>query len=214
MHKTQIILFLSCVYLMCTTGALAQTLAILDCQGITRLIHQTKSGELNRVQINVADASGSPSNGTNVQLTNNVTGQAYTAQTASGSAVFPSVPPGSYSMAVSGSNLSVGTITIGSSGLGVAAAGGVLASGVAAGGGAVVGGVAVVDQVESQINGNAPAATPTVTIEPTPIVPTPSPTPPINTPEPTPTPCDCNPDAEPTPVDDFFGEPAAVSPYK
>lgn len=200
----------------------AQGLVITDCQGITRAFHETRGTELNKVQIQVSEASGAPSTGSPVQLTNNITGQTFTVQTNSGVAVFNGVPAGNYSMVVTGTNLSAGTITVGSTGLGAVAAGGVVAGGVAAGGGAVIGGVAVVDEVESQIAGDSkptptPTPTPEVTENPAPIQ---TPIPP--TPEPTPTPCDCVPDAEPTPLDNFFdGQTApatrhakAISPYR
>lgn len=199
MFRKILYLALAIVPALVPTYAAAQSLVILDCQGITRAIHETRGAQFNRVEVQVSEPSGAANSGSQVQLTNNVTGDVYTAQTTSGSAVFEGVPVGNYSMAVTGSNLSVGTITIGSTGLGVAAASGVVAGGAVAGGGAIAGGVAVADQIS---NDDEPDPTPT----PNPNAsPTPEPTTtPIATP--TPTPCDCDPDAEPTPVDDFFDD--------
>lgn len=196
----------------------AQSLVILDCQGITRAIHETRGAQFNRVEVQVSEPGGAANSGSQVQLTNNVTGEVYTTQTTSGSAVFDSVPVGNYSMAVTGSNLSIGTITIGSTGLGIAAASGVLAGSALAGAGVVAGGVAVADQVNSNNNEPAPTPTPQPSLTPTP-KPDPSSSP---VPTPTPTPCDCEPDAEPTPVDDFFDDnptptartAKALSPYR
>jgi hypothetical protein len=199
----------------------SQGLVITDCQGITRAIHQTRATELNKVQIQVTESGGVPSNGASVQLTDNISGQVYTTQTNSGMAVFNGVPVGNYSMVVSGSNLTVGTVTIGSTGLGVVAASGVVAGGVVAGGGAIAGGVVAVDEINTQISGNSNSG-PTPTPQPT-TIPTPNPTAiPSTPPEATPTPCDCAPDAEPTPLDNFFDDKeeiksrsqVALSPYR
>ncbi len=203
------------------TAASAQAqLVILDCQGITRAIHESRGVQSSRVEVQVSEPGGAPNSGSQVQLTNNVNGKVYSAQSNGGTAVFDSIPPGNYSMAVTGNNLTIGTITIVSTGLGVAAASGVLAGGALAGGGAIAGGAAAVDSISND-SGSDP--TPTATPTPVPETPaTPTPSTPTAVPTPTPT-CDCDPDAEPTPVDDFFDDqsptPAAarakaLSPYR
>ena len=209
-HARLIAILLSALVITRPLAVYAQGLVITDCQGITRAIHQTRATEVNKVQIQVTESGGAPSNGASVQLTDNVSGQVYTAQTNSGMAVFNGVPVGNYSMVVTGSNLSVGSVTIGSTGLGVAAASGVVAGGVIAGGGALAGGVIAVDEINTQIEGNSNnEATPTP--QPT-TIPTPNPTSiPSATPQATPTPCNCVPDAEPTPLDNFFDDKESVN---
>ena len=180
---------------------------ITDCQGITRAIHETQGTELSKVQVQVSEASGVPSNGVSVELVDNISGQVYISQTNAGIAVFDGVAIGNYSMVVTGSNLLVGTVTIGSTGLGLIAASGVVIGTVAGAGGAVVGGVTIVEEIDKQTNGNTDN-------QPTPLptsIPTPRPTSVPNIPTATPTPCDCVPDAEPTPLDDFFNDKQGVT---
>lgn len=218
--RSSLVLLLLSAALAWTPDAVAQSLVILDCQGITRAIHEARGAQASRVEVQVSESSGAPSNGSQVQLTNNVTGQVYTAETQSGTAVFGSVPPGNYSMALIGSDLTVGTITIGSAGLGIAAASGVLAGGALVGGGAVAGGASAVNSISGGNNDPEPTPTPTPIPNATQTpIPSSSPT---AAPTPTATPCDCDPDAEPTPVDDFFdnqptppaGKARALSPYR
>jgi hypothetical protein len=208
------IIYIAYLFILLNAATANAQIVLLDCQGITRAVHEAKGTELNKIQVEVSQQGAVPANGTEVQLTNNVTGEVYTAQASSGSAVFPSVPPGSYTMAVSGTNVTVGSITIGSTGLGAAAAGGVVAGGAVAGGGAIAGGVVAVDQIEQQISDESepPLETPTPEPTTTPEIPIETPIP--EAPSPTPTICDCEPDAEPTPIDDFFDEPAAISPFR
>jgi hypothetical protein len=185
----------------------SQSVVITDCQGITRAIHETRGTEFSKVQVQVSEADGVPSNGTSVELVDNVSGQIYVSQTSAGIAVFDGVAIGNYSLVVKGSNLIVGTVTIGSTGLGLIAASGVVIGAIAGAGGAVIGGVALVDEIDKQTNGNADN-------QPTPLpttIPSPRPTSVPNIPNPTPTPCNCVPDAEPTPLDDFFNDKQGVN---
>ena len=198
---------------VCAPHAEAQGLVILDCQGITRAVHETKGAQFNRVEIEVADPNGASTLGRQVQIVNNLTGESLTATIENGKVVFERVPPGNYSIVVAGTSLKVGAITIGASQLGLLLSGGVIAGGALVGGGAVAGAVTV---VENQSGGSKDTPTPTPSPTPTPQSTSKPDSSPKPQPTPTPTPtCDCDPDAEPTPLAPFRDPEAAIlSPYR
>ena len=198
--------------------ATPQVLSLTDCHGFTRAVKSVNQGSLNRVEVQVSSSTTS-TEGTQVTVTNTVTGQANTAVVKGGVASFEGLAPGTYTMSTAVPSIQVGAVSIsGATALSTAAAAGVVAGAGAATGAGVVGvGVAVdtaVNQIsESPSDGAEETPTPLPTVEPT-VEPEPT-----STPMPTPTedPCGiCDPDAEPTPISDFFGpdeQPAKLSPY-
>lgn len=187
----------------------AQSLVITDCQGITRAVRQAKPESLNKVEVDVSQATGGPANGSDVTLTNSVTGETASVEVTNGKAVFTNLRPGTYSLAVAESNLQIGAIVLAPMGVTTVAGAAIVGGAVVAGGGAAAGaGVAIADEVDSTDSDDEDPVPPT----PVPTQP-PSPTPPPVEPTPTQVPdCNCDPDAEPTPIDDFFGDEAAARP--
>ncbi|NDC38191.1 MAG: hypothetical protein EBZ48_09080 [Proteobacteria bacterium] len=137
----------------------------------------------------VSSQSGSAANGTEVKLTNSISGETYSAQSANGMVTFEKVPSGIYSLSAPDSTLQIGAVWLGATAPSVAlATGAALLTGGAAAGGAT--GLGIIVHNATNGGGSDESAPP-------PILPTPVPTPTV---------CPvCNPDAEPTPIDDFFG---------
>lgn len=183
-------------------SSLAQGLVILDCQGITRAVHETPTNELNRVEVEVSDPQGGTIQGREVELVNNVTGTSFSSTVENNRVVFDGVPAGNYSIVVTGSSMSVGVITIGLSRLGLFASGGLVTGGLLVAGGSIAGGIEIADRISGGDGGRSPTPLPT----PTPSgssTPEPAPGQPTPAPSPTPTVCDCEPDAEPSPLSPF-----------
>ncbi|MCO6429587.1 MAG: carboxypeptidase regulatory-like domain-containing protein [Deltaproteobacteria bacterium] len=196
--------FLSVSLLICTllaNSALAQSIIIQDCNGFTRGVKSADPSGANKVEVSVSDAGGAPADGSQVTLTNSVTGESITTVAQNGVAVFENVAPGMFTVTTASDALVVGTIGVGSMGAGIAASTGaaIVGGGAIAGTGAVAVPLAV-EVVESDED-DEPEATPTPAPTATPQPPAPTPQP---TPEPTPDDCNCDPNAEPTPIDDFF----------
>ena len=183
----------SLALLATSSNALAQSILINDCLGFTRATRQVAPGESSKVQVEVSTQSGTASNGSELKLTNAVSGENYSAQSANGMATFERVPSGVYTLSASDSTLKVGGVWLGATAPSVA-----LATGAALlTGGAAAGGVAGIAVAVDNATGGSPGG-----------VPTPAPTA-----SPTATPCPvCNPDIEPTPIDDFFGDKSAQQP--
>lgn len=201
----QLIFFISVLLLGAPQFVLAQSIVINDCLGFTRAVRQTTPGEPSNVRVEVSSQSGPAANGSEVKLTNAVSGETYSTQSVNGIVTFERVPSGVYTLSAADSGLKVGAVWLGATAPSVLLATGaaVLTGGAAAGG---VAGLTVA--VNNATSGNS---------EDPPILPTPAPTA---------TPCPvCNPDAEPTPIDNFFGDKKAqqqprsarvqeLSPYK
>lgn len=187
----------------------AQSIAILDCNGFTRALKAVDDGSLNRLELHVTDATGAPSTGAEVSITNAATGEVSTAVTNNGIAVFKNVAEGAYTLNA-GAGAAVGEVAIGSMTFSTAATTAAAAGAATAAGGTATGVVVGVEEVASTINeSNEEEPEPQPTAIPTPLptaeppAPTPAPTLPPATPEPTATPddCDCDPGAKPTPID-------------
>ncbi|MBX7144032.1 MAG: carboxypeptidase-like regulatory domain-containing protein [Oligoflexia bacterium] len=211
MNRCLLYIVLLLVQLLHIQPTYGQSLLITDCQGFTRAAKSVKPNSLNRIEVNVSDVSGNPLDNVQVSLTNSATGEVSTVTAKSGVAAFENVAPGAFSVSSSAAGVSFSSIAIAPGALSTLAATGIVAGGAVASGGAATGVViGATDAVNSVTNNNSdPDPTPT------PIPPTPTPIPTV---EATPTiDCQCNPDAEPTPIDDFFKDknltPTPISPF-
>jgi hypothetical protein len=119
-----------------TSTAEAQSIVINDCVGFTRAVRQTSPGEPSNVRVEVSSQSGPATNGSELKLTNAVSGESYSAQSANGMVTFERVPSGVYTLTATDSTLKVGAVWLGATAPGVVLASGaaILTGGAAAGG--------------------------------------------------------------------------------
>ncbi len=129
-------------------------LVVTDCYGFTRAVQNVDAGSLSNVEVSVNDALGNPLNGTEVTLTNSVTGEITTVVSQNGVATFSNIAPGTFSVSTAATGASVGTVSVATASVGTVAAAGAVGATAAVGGGAAVGAVAATENVTS---GNSPS---------------------------------------------------------